>query len=59
MKKIILFMAVALLATIANAQEQKEYHKNGQLMNVGATGHCSKFIKIKFFKQTAYNSSFS
>ena len=52
-------MAVALLATIANAQEQKEYHKNGQLMNVGATGHCSKFIKIKFFKQTAYNSSFS
>ena len=28
-------MAVALLATIANAQEQKEYHKNGQLMNVG------------------------
>ena len=35
MKKIILFMAVALLATIANAQEQKEYHKNGQLMNVG------------------------
>jgi antitoxin component YwqK of YwqJK toxin-antitoxin module len=35
MKKIILFIAAALLATIASAQEQREHHKNGQLMNVG------------------------
>jgi hypothetical protein len=40
MKKIILFMAVALLATLANAQEQKEYHKNGQSAASAAMRHC-------------------
>ena len=35
MKKIILFIAVALLSTIANAQEHKEYYENGQLKLVG------------------------
>ncbi|MFT4684883.1 MAG: antitoxin component YwqK of YwqJK toxin-antitoxin module [Flavobacteriales bacterium] len=35
MKKIILFIAVALLSTIANAQEHKEYYENGQLKEIG------------------------
>ena len=35
MKKIILFLAVVLFTTIANAQEYKEYYDNGNLKVIG------------------------
>ncbi|WP_443633590.1 toxin-antitoxin system YwqK family antitoxin [Candidatus Marifrigoribacter sp. Uisw_064] len=51
MKKIILFLALALLATIANAQEQKEYHENGQLMTVGFMENGERTGEWKYYHE--------